>query len=262
MLELLPPGESGEDGVNDADLDLNGLAARWAPYAALPPMSAEQMRGADARAQRLGVSGDSLMEAAGAAAAIAARALLRTTGREDKPVLVLCGPGNNGGDGLVCARHLDAAGLRLIVALVAGRARPTARDATRNWERLSATTGVTLVHCPTAREVHLLMAGVERAALLVDALLGTGVRGPLREPIRTCVEELLGARRAGVPLLSVDTPTVVDLSSGDASNPVVRADVTVTFHRPKHGLLTRTGRALAGKVLVAPIGIPREADLA
>ena len=63
-----------------------------------------------------------------------------------------------------------------------------------------------------------------------------------------------------MPVLAVDTPTAVDLTSGEATDPVVRADLTVTFHRPKVGLRTRRGTALAGRVLVAPIGIPAEAD--
>jgi NAD(P)H-hydrate epimerase len=74
------------------------------------------------------------------------------------------------------------------------------------------------------------------------------------------VELIDRARGAGIPILAVDTPTAVDLTSGDLSNPVVRAHVTVTFHRPKSGLLTRRGAAVAGRVLVAPIGIPPEAD--
>jgi len=86
------------------------------------------------------------------------------------------------------------------------------------------------------------------------------VAGALREPIRGAVELIARARAAGVPVVSVDTPTAVDLSSGDPSDPVVQADLTVTFHRPKTGLRTRRGAALAGKVLVAPIGIPPEAD--
>jgi len=97
-------------------------------------------------------------------------------------------------------------------------------------------------------------------ATVVDALLGTGVQGALREPIRGAVELVAKARTLGIPIVAVDTPTAVDLSSGDPSNPVVQADLTVTFHRPKTGLLTRRGAALAGKVLVAPIGIPLEAD--
>jgi NAD(P)H-hydrate epimerase len=102
--------------------------------------------------------------------------------------------------------------------------------------------------------------GIEKAAVIVDALLGSGVRGPLRDPIRTAVEVINKARATGVPVVAVDTPTAVDLSSGQPSDPAVRADLTITFHRPKTGLATKMGRALAGRVLVAPIGIPPEAD--
>jgi NAD(P)H-hydrate epimerase len=108
--------------------------------------------------------------------------------------------------------------------------------------------------------VGLLLNGIERAALVVDALLGTGVAGPLRDPISSAVDVCLAARRNLVPVLAVDTPTAVDLTSGLQSEPNVRADVTVTFHRPKEGLTTKTGRFFAGKVLVAPIGIPLQAD--
>ena len=61
--------------------------------------------------------------------------------------------------------------------------------------------------------------------------------------------------------MAIDTPTALDLSSGEPSEPNVRADLTVTFHRPKQGLITRNGKVLAGRVLVAPIGIPAEADI-
>ena len=106
----------------------------------------------------------------------------------------------------------------------------------------------------------MLHNGLERAAIVVDALLGTGVRGMLREPIRTAVDLISRGRTLGVPVLAVDAPTALDLTSGEPSDPVVRADVTVTFHRPKQGLTTRIGKALAGHVLVAPIGISAQAD--
>jgi hypothetical protein len=111
-----------------------------------------------------------------------------------------------------------------------------------------------------ARDVAVFGHGIEKAAVIVDALLGTGVRGALREPIRAAVDLIVRARALGIPVVAVDTPTAVDLSSGEPSDPAVRADLTVTFHRPKTGLLTRRGTAHAGKVLVAPIGIPPEAD--
>jgi NAD(P)H-hydrate epimerase len=80
--------------------------------------------------------------------------------------------------------------------------------------------------------------------------------------VRTAVDVVARAREGGVPVLAVDTPTAVDLSTGEPSDPVVRAHVTVTFHRPKDGLAMRVGRQLAGRVLVAPIGIPLQADRA
>jgi NAD(P)H-hydrate epimerase len=108
--------------------------------------------------------------------------------------------------------------------------------------------------------VAILGQSVEKAAVVVDALLGTGVQGALREPIKAAVELVERARRAGIPIVSVDAPTAVDLTSGDLSDPVVRAHLTVTFHRPKTGLRARRGAAVAGRVLVAPIGIPQDAD--
>ena len=124
----------------------------------------------------------------------------------------------------------------------------------------AASPRVTPVHAAVARDVAILGQGIEKAGVVVDALLGTGVRGALREPIRSAVELIRRAREAGVPVLAVDTPTAVDLTSGEPSDPAVRADLTITFHRPKTGLLTKRGAALAGRVLVAPIGIPPEAD--
>jgi NAD(P)H-hydrate epimerase len=219
------------------------------------------MRGADVRAQRLGMPGDRLMEEAGIAVAAATRALLVTAERPaGAVVLILCGPGNNGGDGLVAARHLAAAGHRVAAVLIGSESQPTTPDAERNWQRLADVPLVERIHAAAPREVQVLLSGVEKAGVVVDALLGTGVRGGLREPIRSAVTVIARARQQGVPVLAVDTPTAVDLTAGTPSDPVVRADVTVTFHRPKTGLRTRVGRALAGRVLVAPIGIPPEAD--
>jgi NAD(P)H-hydrate epimerase len=242
-------------------LDLRGLRHHWADMAARRPINAEAMRGADRRAQALGVPSHRLMEHAGTAVGAAVHALARDVDRWGRgPILVLCGPGNNGGDGFVAARRLARAGGDVVVALVATEPRPTTPDSARNWDRLDGDPRVTRIHVPVARDVSIMGRGVEKAAVVVDALLGTGVRGVLREPVRSAVELVRRVRRSGVPVVAVDTPTAVDLSSGEPSDPVVVADLTVTFHRPKTGLLTARGARLAGKVLVAPIGIPPEAD--
>jgi len=219
------------------------------------------MTGADLKAQKLGIPGQRLMEHAGVAVAAAVKAIAEATGRWRKgPILVLAGPGNNGGDGFVAARHLARAGAEVVAVLVSDAAVPSTPDALRNWNRLDHEPRATRMHASTALQLKVLGREVERASVVVDALLGTGVHGELREPIRAAVELVLRARAAKVPVVAVDTPTAVDLTSGDPTDPVVQADLTVTFHRPKTGLLTRRGAALAGKVLVAPIGIPREAD--
>ena len=242
-------------------LDLRGLRRRWADAAARSAVGAEAMAGADRRAQAMGMPGQRLMEHAGTAVGAAVRALAVATDRWGKhPILVLAGPGNNGGDGFVAARWLGRAGSEVAAVLVSTSPRPSTPDAGRNWDRLDREANVTRIHAGSARELAMLGQNVSKSAVVVDALLGTGVHGELRDPIRAAVEVVRKARAAGVPVVAVDTPTAVDLSSGDPSDPVVAADLTVTFHRPKTGLLTKRGAALAGKVLVAPIGIPQEAD--
>ena len=244
------------------EMDLRGLRRHWAVQAALPAISAETMTGADRRAQALGYPELRLMEHAGTAVAAAVRALATDLGRWGSgPIVVMCGPGNNGGDGFVAARRLALAGASVIVAVVASEARPRGvvvgpqlgPDRARQGDRQGPSRR-------SPRDVAMFGLGVDKAAVVVDALLGTGVTGALREPIRSAVEVIGRARAAGVPVVAVDTPTAVDLSSGEPSDPAVIADLTVTFHRPKTGLLTERGAAYAGRILVAPIGIPAEAD--
>jgi hydroxyethylthiazole kinase-like uncharacterized protein yjeF len=240
--------------------DLTTLSEAWREQSALAPMSAEAMQGADARAKRLGITAEWLMEQAGTATAAAARALMIAGDRPPQSlVLILCGPGNNGGDGLVAARRLAEHGFASEVVLLSNGT-PSTPEATVNWERLEGIDLVRRVSTVRDSDVALYLNGIERAGIVVDALLGTGVSGPLREPVRTAVDVAVRARENLVPVLAVDTPTAVNLTTGVPSDPVVRADVTITFHRPKQGLHTRIGKVIAGHLLVAPIGIPVEAD--
>jgi hydroxyethylthiazole kinase-like uncharacterized protein yjeF len=226
-------------------------------------LTAAQMRALEKAAIDSGeVTGLELMERAGRGVVEAMLDWRPELATAPHRAVVLCGPGNNGGDGFVAARRLAAAGARVVAALVAADARPSTPDARRNWDRLGREARVERVHAPTARDLSVLGSAAGRYAIVVDALLGTGVQGALRDPIRAAVEVVRRAREAGVPIVAVDTPTAIDLSSGDPSDPAVQADLTVTFHRPKTGLLARRGAAFAGRVLVAPIGVPREADRA
>jgi hydroxyethylthiazole kinase-like uncharacterized protein yjeF len=243
-----------------SDADLAVLSETWREQGELAPMSGTAMRGADARSQRLGIPAEWLMEQAGTATAAVARALMISGDRSlQSLVLILCGAGNNGGDGLVAARRLAELGIASEVVLLAN-GKPSTPEAILNWDRLDGIDLVRRVSTVRDSDVALYLNGIERAGLIVDALLGTGVTGPLREPIRTAVDVAVRARESMVPVLAIDAPTSVDLSTGEPSDPVVRADVTVTFHRPKQGLRTKLGKMIAGHVLVAPIGIPVLAD--
>ena len=185
-------------------------------------------------------------------------------------VAVLCGPGNNGGDGFVIARRMATAGRQVMAVLVADASRLSGVAATHNWNVLQAMASAHSLELFVAPNPEMLLRLRERiaeATMLVDALLGSGASGPLREPISTAVD-LINATRthaqaAGRPcaVVAVDTPTRVDLTGGSRSTPVVQADITVTFHRAKAGFaLDRDARQLAGRYLVAPIGIPLEAE--
>ena len=240
----------------------------------------DEMARIDEAAQRLGLAEDALMESAGAAVTeVVLAELARLTERVAGPggplarpplVAILCGPGNNGGDGLVVARRLAAAGRQVLVVLVADASRSTGPAATHAWNVLGAMAAVGSVElyvAPTPELVLRLRERIAAATVIVDALLGSGASGPLREPIASAVDVINAsrshARAAGRPfsVVAVNTPTRIDLTGGARSTPVVDADVTVTFHRAKAGFaLDREARRLAGRYLVAPIGIPLEAE--
>ena len=243
-------------------------------------IGAAEMAEIDEAARRLGLTEDALMESAGGAVAEVAFTELT---RLAEPVIgpggplaerllsaVLCGTGNNGGDGFVVARRLAAAGQRVIAVLVGEASRIDGTAAAHNWmvlQAMASAGALELYVAPSAELLVSLRSRLSPASLIVDALLGSGASGPLREPVASAVQLVNAIRThaaaAGRPcrVLSVDTPTLIDLTSGDRSDPVVAADLTVTFHRAKAGFaLDPEARRLAGRYLVAPIGIPLEAE--
>jgi hydroxyethylthiazole kinase-like uncharacterized protein yjeF len=240
----------------------------------------DEMSRIDEAAQGLGLSPDALMESAGAAVAEVALAELASLAEPIRgpggplapPALtvVLCGPGNNGGDGFVAARRLASVGRQVTAVLVGEPGRISGVAAAHNWAVLQAMASagsLSLFVAPTPELLLQLRARLSPASLLIDGLLGTGAAGPLREPISSAVDLLNAivthARAAGraCHVLAIDTPTRIDLTDGTRSEPVVAADLTVTFHRAKAGFaLDPEARRLAGRYFVAPIGIPLEAE--
>ncbi len=202
----------------------------------------------DEESERFGVPRLLLMENAGASVA---RFILRTFGRTG--VLLFCGTGNNGGDGLVAARHLSSYGCPVEVVMVGDPSRIRTQEARLNWEVVERMESVR--KRVVLRPEQLEEVDREGFGVVVDALLGTGVKGELREPYLSAVRWI---NRSGLPVVAVDTPTGLDPSTGEVHGEAVRAAFTLTFHRMKRGLRERP--EYAGRVVVEGIGIPPEAE--
>ena len=194
-----------------------------------------EMAEADRLAASSGANSFELMRSAGAAVVEAARDMT-----EEGETLVLCGPGNNGGDGFVAASLLRAGGRNVRIALLGARealkgdAARAASEYDGPVERIGPATRLS-------------------ADLVIDALFGAGLARPLSGEAATIVDKL---NSSGLSVLAVDLPSGVDGRTGAAEGPAVRAARTVTFFRLKPGHLLLPGRALCGRTEVAQIGIP------
>ncbi|MFQ5821833.1 MAG: NAD(P)H-hydrate dehydratase, partial [Candidatus Heimdallarchaeota archaeon] len=197
--------------------------------------------------EELGIPGIVLMENAGRKVVSVIRKMLGTV--KDKKVAIFCGKGNNGGDGYVVARYLSSMGAQLTV-LLAGESQQVKGDAAQNLNLLSKL-GIPVL--PISLSEHA--EGVFGAHLIVDALLGTGVSGPVKGLIADIVDLINGQR---APKVAIDLPTGLESDTGAISGACVKADATVTMGHIKRGLLFSPGREHAGRVFVANIGIPQQ----
>jgi NAD(P)H-hydrate epimerase len=158
-------------------------------------------------------------------------------------VAVVCGKGNNGGDGFVCARRLRELG-RDVDVLLLGEPSELKGDAAANYERL-----------PEPAAVAFSRVALSGAAAIVDAILGTGFSGAPRDPAEGAIAAINQAGRGAV-VLACDVPSGVDASTGEVAGEAVRADATATFHAAKPGLWISPGKGHVGDLAVIDIGIP------
>lgn len=209
-----------------------------------PLLSAEEMRGLDRHTiETLGVPGELLMESAG-------RAVTAQVLSELDPgcgVWVVCGSGNNGGDGLVVARHLHLLGVAVRIVWV-GDPKRLSGDPAANWKRAQAV-GVPVAQ-PRWRP--------EPGDVLVDAIFGTGLTRSVEGAAAAAIRKL-SASRPRCKVVAVDLPSGLDADSGQALGCAVEADVTVTIGLPKLGLALEPGRSHAGRIVVGRIGIADQA---
>ena len=213
-------------------------------------LTTAQMAAADRAAIAAGTPGIDLMEAAGAAVAREVRLRWRP-----RPAAILCGPGNNGGDGFVIARLLLESGWPVSV-LHAPHPERLRGDARTAFDRWAAAAGAGGRPAGPAETVEWSPGALDRAELIVDALFGAGLTRPVAgAPAELLVRAAERRQMGGVPVVAVDVPSGVDGDSGACLGPVAPADLTVTFFRAKPGHYLLPGREKCGALAVCRIGI-------
>ncbi len=210
-------------------------------------LTADEMREVDRRAiEDLGIPSMVLMENA----AIGVVDALAETFPEVESVAIFCGPGNNGGDGLAVARHLDARGYRLRTFLVIGGSPPRG-DAALQLEIVERS-GLPVERVEPDSDLVPVLAAGAGFDLIVDALFGTG----LTRPLAGHFAELAVGLQSSTPVLAVDLPSGLDGSRGEIPGPCWRADLTVTFAAPKVAHVFTPAAERIGRVVVTDLGIP------
>jgi len=219
-------------------------------------LTADEMRRLDRATIEGGFApGPELMERAGAGVAAA---LERHYGPPlGLRVLVLAGPGNNGGDGFVAARHLRARGAEVSVGVL-GPLEQVRGDARLHLERMRAA-GLDPVALESEADLPRLVATRDQWDFALDAVLGTGARGEPEGLAAAAVQALRELDERGTQVVAVDLPTGVNADTGAIARRAVRADLTVTFGYPKRGHFLYPARAFVGALEVVDIGLPPEA---
>lgn len=214
----------------------------------------EEMRELDRRAiEDYGIPSIILMENAGKNVALEILKMLKRP--QEAQVAILCGKGNNGGDGFVIGRHLYNNGVTVNVYLTAKISTVLSNgDAATNLKIL-LNMNLDIKEICTAEEVAQVLPQFSKYSLIVDALFGTGLTGTVREPIKTLIE---GVNTLNVPIVAVDIPSGLDCNTGAVLGAAIRATKTVTLCCPKVGFFQGAGPSCVGELVTADISIPRQ----
>ncbi|MHC9542983.1 MAG: NAD(P)H-hydrate dehydratase [Vulcanimicrobiota bacterium] len=200
--------------------------------------------------RQFGMSGALLMETAGI---LTTRVILERFPLAGKKVAVICGTGNNGGDGFVIARHLQRHGITCNTVIV-GKKEKLEGDAQLNYKLLTGN-GHDVRECSDITHLPLLATLLHDSSLIVDALFGTGLSSPVKGLARDVIALINSSEKS---VTAVDIPSGIDGSTGHICGDAVKAALTVTMGLPKTGLLMYPGALFAGEIFVADIGFPEE----
>ena len=215
-------------------------------------LNAAQMREADRRTiEDIGIPSLVLMENAGRQTVAAMEAMYSDLG--ERQVGILCGRGNNGGDGFVVARTLLQRGVDVAVFLL-GRVAEVRGDARINLEILGRL-GLTVVEIADSQAWELHFSELSDCTLIVDAIFGTGLNAPVSGLIESVIADV---NASGIPVVSIDLPSGLSADSAEPIGPSIEAGLTVTLGAPKLPLVLPPGELRAGDIVIADIGIPAE----
>ena len=208
-------------------------------------ITVDQMYNIENKGHDMGFLKKFMMENAGAAAV---RRLLEKIDVESKNILIFVGLGNNGGDGLVMARHLAGYGAKVTVMLLGSPDKIKTEESNWNWSILQKMPSVKLMSGDSFEFDF-------KPDVIVDGILGTGISGDIREPYASAINFI---NEANCYKFAVDVPSGLDPQTGETANICSKCDMTVTFHKMKQGIPKR--KDLTGELFAEKIGIPPEAE--
>ena len=209
-------------------------------------ISVDDMYKIENKGHEMGFLKKFMMENAGAAAT---RRLIEKFGDvKSKQIVIFAGLGNNGGDGLVMARHLAGYGAKITVVLLGASEKIKTEESNWNWTILEKMPSVGLISGDVFKFDF-------KPNVVIDAILGTGITGEIREPYASAINFI---NRVNCFKFAVDVPSGLDPQTGNTANIFTKCDITVTFHKMKQGIPKR--KDLTGELFVEKIGIPPEAE--
>ena len=212
-------------------------------------ITVKQMMQIEENGHQMGFLRKFMMENAGAAAV--KRLVEKFDDMKSKNVLVFAGLGNNGGDGLVIARHLSGYGSNVTIFLLGEPDNIRSEECSWNWNLLEKMKSIKLFTGGSLDDLNNLEFDI-----IIDGILGTGISGEIREPQSSAITFI---NKSNAFKLTVDVPSGVDPDTGNKNSPHVIADMTVTFHRMKVGM--PKAKDVCGEIFVEKIGIPPEAEI-
>ncbi len=217
----------------------------------------------DNNSEWLGIPKSNLMECAGYSFAI--EIVNKYALGEKSRIAIFCGTGNNGGDGFVIARHLSSFRVKSTVILVGTPDKIRTNEAKLNWEIISK-------HLDYSIEIEIVSDSTDIGKigkiieknkdykLIIDGLLGTGIKGKIREPISSTIDLINRLKeKSKIKIVSIDVPSGLDPNTGDVYDKAVKSDLVITFHRNKKGM--NVDNEYIREIVVKSIGIPQEANL-